>query len=158
MSHGPVPHRHAHPLDKIPARPPTPQWTVDVVLEINGEWHDYERIGAVKELNSGGTVILLVAGPSDRARAVLRLRVGRHSDRQRDERDSVEDELPRAHRARLCVRGAAMSLVRASIALLAGLMLASGAQAHSHKLKSLEIVHPWCMRNGGRRQNRSRST
>lgn len=37
-----------------------------------------------------------------------------------------------------------MSLVRGSIALLAGLMLASGAQAHSHKLKSLEIVHPWC--------------
>ncbi len=37
-----------------------------------------------------------------------------------------------------------MSSVRGSIALLAGLMLASGAQAHSHKLKSLEIVHPWC--------------
>lgn len=40
-----------------------------------------------------------------------------------------------------------MSLVRGmrgSIALLAGLMLASGAQAHSHKFKSLEIVHPWC--------------
>jgi periplasmic copper chaperone A len=29
-------------------------------------------------------------------------------------------------------------------ALLAGIMLAGGAQAHSHKLKSLEIVHPWC--------------
>jgi hypothetical protein len=62
MSHGPVPHRHAHPLDKVPARPAEPQWTVDVVLEMNGEWHDYERIGAVKELNSGGTVILLAPG------------------------------------------------------------------------------------------------
>ncbi len=40
-SHGPVPHRHAHPLDKIPA-PPTPQWTVDAILELNGEVHDYK--------------------------------------------------------------------------------------------------------------------
>ena len=37
-----------------------------------------------------------------------------------------------------------MSFVRAGVALLAGFMLAGGAQAHSHKLKSLEIVHPWC--------------
>ena len=62
MSHGPVPHRHAHPLDKVPARPAEPQWTVDAVLEVNGEWHDYERVGAIRELNSGGTVILLSPG------------------------------------------------------------------------------------------------
>lgn len=29
-------------------------------------------------------------------------------------------------------------------ALLAAIVLTTGAQAHSHKLKSLEIVHPWC--------------
>ena len=40
-----------------------------------------------------------------------------------------------------------MSLARASIALLAGIMLAGSAHAHSHKLKSLEIVHPWCWEN-----------
>jgi hypothetical protein len=59
MSHGPVPHRHAHPLDKIPA---APQWTVDVVLELNGEWHDYEDTVGLKDLNSGGHVLLLSPG------------------------------------------------------------------------------------------------
>ena len=59
MAHGPVPHRHAHPLDKIPA---APQWTVDVVLELNGEWHDYEDTAGVKDLNSGGHVLLLSPG------------------------------------------------------------------------------------------------
>ena len=37
-----------------------------------------------------------------------------------------------------------MRLATAGLALLAGVMLAGSAQAHSHKLKSLEIVHPWC--------------
>ena len=59
MAHGPVPHRHAHPLEKIPA---APQWTVDVVLELNGEWHDYEDTAGVKDLNSGGHVLLLSPG------------------------------------------------------------------------------------------------
>src|ERR1043165_7056587 len=59
MAHGPVPHRHAHPLDKIPA---APEWTVDVILELNGEWHDYENTAGVKDLNSGGHVLLLSPG------------------------------------------------------------------------------------------------
>ena len=59
MAHGPVPHRHAHPLDKIPA---APQWTVDVMLELNGEWHDYEDTAGVRDLNSGGHVLLLSPG------------------------------------------------------------------------------------------------
>jgi hypothetical protein len=59
MSHGPVPHRHAHPLDKIPA---APEWTVDAILELNGEWHDYENTAGVKDLNSGGHVLLLSPG------------------------------------------------------------------------------------------------
>jgi len=37
-----------------------------------------------------------------------------------------------------------MTLARTNIALLAALLLTGGAQAHSHKLKALEIVHPWC--------------
>ena len=37
-----------------------------------------------------------------------------------------------------------MNLVKTSIALLAGLVLAGSAHGHSHKFKSLEIVHPWC--------------
>ncbi len=59
MSHGPVPHRHAHPLDKIPA---PPAWTVDVMLEVNGEWHDFESTAGVREPNSGGHVVLLSPG------------------------------------------------------------------------------------------------
>jgi hypothetical protein len=61
MSHGPVPHRHAHPLDKIPA-PAVPQWTVDAILELNGEWHDYEHDAGTKDLNSGGNTLLLSPG------------------------------------------------------------------------------------------------
>ena len=59
MAHGPVKHRHAHPLDKIPA---APQWTVDAMLELNGEWHDYQDMANVKDLNSGGHVLLLSPG------------------------------------------------------------------------------------------------
>lgn len=35
---------------------------LDVMLELNGEWHDYERIAGVKEENSGGTVVFLAPG------------------------------------------------------------------------------------------------
>lgn len=35
--------------------------------------------------------------------------------------------------------------MKAGALLLAGFMLAGSAHAHSHKLKSLEIVHPWCI-------------
>jgi hypothetical protein len=59
MAHGPVPHRHSHPLDKIPA---APEWTVDAVLELNGEWHDKEETAGVPDANSGGHVLLLSPG------------------------------------------------------------------------------------------------
>lgn len=59
MSHGPVPHRHAHPLDTIPA---PPEWTVNLILEANGEWHDFETTSGVRDPNSGGNVILLSQG------------------------------------------------------------------------------------------------
>ena len=38
-----------------------------------------------------------------------------------------------------------MNLVKTGVVLLAGFMLAGSAHAHSHKFKSLEIVHPWCI-------------
>src|SRR3954447_13799997 len=59
LAHGPVPHRHAHPLEKVPA---APQWTVDAILELNGEWHDFESISGVRDPNSGGHVLLLSPG------------------------------------------------------------------------------------------------
>src|SRR5437763_1152695 len=59
LAHGPVPHRHEHPLEKIPA---PPQWAVDAILELNGEWHDFETISGVRDANSGGNVILLSPG------------------------------------------------------------------------------------------------
>jgi hypothetical protein len=59
LAHGPVPHRQAHPLEKIPA---APQWTVDAILELNGEWHDFETTSGVRDPNSGGHVLLLSPG------------------------------------------------------------------------------------------------
>jgi hypothetical protein len=59
LAHGPVPHRHEHPLEKIPA---PPQWRVDAILELNGEWHDFETVAGVRDPNSGGHVLLLSPG------------------------------------------------------------------------------------------------
>ena len=59
MAHGPVPHRHSHPLDKIPA---PPAWTIDAVLELNGQWHDKEETAGVRDPNSGGHVLMLSPG------------------------------------------------------------------------------------------------
>src|ERR1043165_3875976 len=61
LAHGPVPHRHEHPLDRIPAAAP-PQWRVDAILELNGEWHDFETTAGVRDPNSGGHVLLLSPG------------------------------------------------------------------------------------------------
>ncbi len=59
LAHGPVPHRHEHPLEKIPS---APQWTVDAILELNGEWHDFETVAGMRDANSGGHVLLLSPG------------------------------------------------------------------------------------------------
>jgi hypothetical protein len=59
LAHGPVPHRHEHPLEKLPT---PPQWIVDAILELNGEWHDFETIAGVRDPNSGGHVLLLSPG------------------------------------------------------------------------------------------------
>ena len=59
LAHGPVQHRHEHPLEKLPA---PPQWTVDAILELNGEWHDFQTVSGVRDPNTGGHVLLLSPG------------------------------------------------------------------------------------------------
>jgi copper(I)-binding protein len=41
--------------------------------------------------------------------------------------------------------GAAMRIVKAMALAAAAMLVVSAAQAHSHKFKKLEIVHPWCI-------------
>ena len=38
-----------------------------------------------------------------------------------------------------------MRIVRTLVLAAAALLVATAAQAHSHKFKKLEIVHPWCI-------------
>ena len=38
-----------------------------------------------------------------------------------------------------------MTIVKTLALAAAAMLLASAAQAHSHKFKKLEIVHPWCI-------------
>jgi len=99
LPHGPVPHRHPHPLEKIPA---APAWTVDAVLELNGEWHGKDETANVFDPNSGGHVLLLspglcvsYAGFSGSRRSA--------SHRQPDERAAVEDRIPCPDRRFLCL-------------------------------------------------------
>jgi hypothetical protein len=56
---GPKAHRHHHRHEEAPA-PKGP--ALDLVLELNGEWHDHQRIGGVSDPNSGGNVIYLSPG------------------------------------------------------------------------------------------------
>jgi hypothetical protein len=37
-------------------------YTLDLVLELNGEWHDKQRIGGIPDPNSGGTTVYLSPG------------------------------------------------------------------------------------------------
>jgi hypothetical protein len=58
MFHG-GPKAHAHHHAELP-RSPKP--ALDLVLEINGEWHARQEIAGVKDPNSGGNVVLLSPG------------------------------------------------------------------------------------------------
>ena len=49
--------QHKHEEPAAPARP-----SVDLVLELNGEWHGHQVEAAVKDANSGGNVIYLSPG------------------------------------------------------------------------------------------------
>jgi Putative MetA-pathway of phenol degradation len=48
-------HQHAEPA-------PTPTHSLDLVLELNGEWHGAEVAAGVKDANSGGNVVYLSPG------------------------------------------------------------------------------------------------
>jgi len=41
--------------------------------------------------------------------------------------------------------GAGMRIVKAMALVAAAMLVATAAQAHSHKFRKLEIVHPWCI-------------
>jgi hypothetical protein len=46
---------HEHPR-------PKPPFTLDLILELNGEWHDKQYIAGVADPNSGGTTVYLSPG------------------------------------------------------------------------------------------------
>jgi hypothetical protein len=54
-SHAPgtPPHSHA---------PAAPSFALDAVLEVNGEWQDFQRVAGVRDPNSGGNVVYLSPG------------------------------------------------------------------------------------------------
>lgn len=64
LAHGPEPH------GKFPIKAPrahthetlVPVFALDLILEVNGEWHDYERTFDIAELNSGGTTVYVSPG------------------------------------------------------------------------------------------------
>jgi hypothetical protein len=58
MYHGGPKAKHSHHEELPPPRGPT----LDLVLELNGEWHDHQRIGGVSDPNSGGNVVYLSPG------------------------------------------------------------------------------------------------
>jgi hypothetical protein len=57
---GPKQRGHAHAHDAPPAAPTSP--TLDLVLELNGEWHGRQEIAGAKDENSGGNVVYLSPG------------------------------------------------------------------------------------------------
>jgi hypothetical protein len=60
MHHGgPKPHSHKHAHEE-PAAAQGP--ALDLVLEVNGEWHARQEIGGVEDPNSGGNVVFLSPG------------------------------------------------------------------------------------------------
>jgi hypothetical protein len=56
---GPKAHRHKHVHEEA-VSPQGP--ALDVVLEVNGEWHDHQRIDGVSDPNSGGNAVFLSPG------------------------------------------------------------------------------------------------
>jgi hypothetical protein len=56
---GPKRRGHAHHHEEVPARRGP---ALDLVLELNGEWHDKTTIAGVKDANSGGNVVYLAPG------------------------------------------------------------------------------------------------
>lgn len=66
-AHNPSGHARMRRISKNPLAAPTPaapvpQTALDLVLELNGEWHDYQRIAGVIDANSGGRTVYLSPG------------------------------------------------------------------------------------------------
>jgi outer membrane putative beta-barrel porin/alpha-amylase len=64
LAHSPEQHSK-FPIKAPPAHthgPVAPAFALDLILELNGEWHDYERTFGVAEVNSGGTTIYISPG------------------------------------------------------------------------------------------------
>ena len=51
---------HSH--DHGPEPAPQPQFSLDLALELNGEWHDKQTIAGVRDPNSGGNTVYLSPG------------------------------------------------------------------------------------------------
>jgi hypothetical protein len=54
-----TPANHDHDHDHGPERPP---WALDLVLELNGEWHDKEVTAGISDPNTGGNTVYLSPG------------------------------------------------------------------------------------------------
>jgi hypothetical protein len=57
-------HDHKKAVHKAPAHThvEVPSWSVDLVLELNGERHEMQKIEGVQDVNSGGNTVLLAPG------------------------------------------------------------------------------------------------
>jgi hypothetical protein len=55
--HGPLPRKAPPRLQN-----PVATWTVDAILEVNGEWHDKEKTNGVADDNSGGNTVYVSPG------------------------------------------------------------------------------------------------
>jgi hypothetical protein len=60
MYHGGPKAHSRNPVDAEPLSPRGP--ALDLVLEVNGEWHARQRFDAVSDPNSGGNVVFLSPG------------------------------------------------------------------------------------------------
>jgi Putative MetA-pathway of phenol degradation len=63
LAHSGHSHSHPAPVRKAPV-PVTsqPGWSLDAILELNGEWHDHQKVAGVIDPNSGGNTVYLAPG------------------------------------------------------------------------------------------------
>jgi hypothetical protein len=57
-------HNHGAMPTKAPATvsAPTPGWSLDAILEVNGDWHDRQKTAGVVDENSGGNTVYVSPG------------------------------------------------------------------------------------------------
>jgi len=54
--------KHDHKKGIVHTHVQSPSWAVDLVLELNGERHEMQKIAGVQDINSGGTTVLIAPG------------------------------------------------------------------------------------------------